>query len=131
MGDSDPLRDITEPTDVVFERRCFDELFFRPDADKTGYYEFQVTPPVPTSTPSLPQVRRERDCETSKLVKFHMESKVKLRGPLKQADDVIRLESWRAAIPWTDFMRNRGPPRAMREVDDEPMPVRIHSHRRQ
>jgi uncharacterized repeat protein (TIGR03806 family) len=106
MDDADLLAKVTEHdgntwTDDVFE------LFFRPAADKPGYYEFQVNAAGTVFDAFFPKrgVGDVRKADT-----FHVEQKVRLRGTLNKSDDTDRGWSVEGRIPWSDFRRAGGRP---------------------
>ena len=124
MEDSDLFADVTEHDGELWNNDVF-ELFFRPAADKTGYYEFQVNAAGTTFDAFYPKYDATTIVENYKKGEFHMESKVKLRGTLNKRDDADKGWSVEGRIPWTDFMRTGGRPGRGREVEDEPVPVRL------
>jgi uncharacterized repeat protein (TIGR03806 family) len=109
MEDSDLFADITEHDGQLWLNDVF-EIFLRPDTDKTGYYEFQVNAAGAHFDAFYPKYDLDNIAKQSKLGKFHMESKVKLRGTLNKRDDVDKGWSVEGRIPWTDFARTGGRP---------------------
>ena len=109
MEDSDLFADIKEQDGMLWLNDVF-ELFFRPAADKTGYYEFQVNAAGAHFDAFYPKYDEKEIVKWSKAGKFHMESKVKLRGTLNKRDDVDKGWSVEGRIPWTDFVRTGGRP---------------------
>jgi uncharacterized repeat protein (TIGR03806 family) len=109
MEDSDLFADIKEHDGDLWNNDVF-ELFFRPDADKTGYYEFQVNAAGAHFDAFYPKFDVDKIAEWYKLGKFHMASKVKLNGTLNKRDDVDKGWSVEGRIPWTDFLRTGGRP---------------------
>src|SRR6266545_4128384 len=109
MEDSDLFADIKEHDGELWLNDVF-ELFFRPEAEKAGYYEFQVNAAGAHFDAFYPKYDLDKIVENYKKGKFHMESKVKLRGTLNKRDDVDKGWSVEGRIPWTDFLRTGGRP---------------------
>jgi uncharacterized repeat protein (TIGR03806 family) len=111
MEDSDLFADVKEHDGELWLNDVF-ELFLRPDAEKTGYYEFQVNAAGTHFDAFYPRYEFGTLGKQSKVGKFHMESKVKLNGTLNTRDDVDTGWSVEGRIPWTDFLRTGGRPAA-------------------
>jgi uncharacterized repeat protein (TIGR03806 family) len=109
MEDSDLFADIKEHDGMLWLNDVF-ELFFRPDAEKPGYYEFQVNAAGAHFDAFYPKYDEKQIVKHSKAGKFRMESKVKLHGTLNNRDDVDKGWSVEGRIPWSDFMRTGGRP---------------------
>ncbi len=109
MEDSDLFADITTHDGELWKNDVF-EIFLRPDADKTGYYEFQVNAAGAHFDAFYPKYDLDSIVKQSKIGKFNMGSKVKLRGTLNKRDDVDKGWSVEGRIPWTDFARTGGRP---------------------
>ncbi len=109
LEDSDLFANLTEQDGELWKNDVF-EIFLRPDADKTGYYEFQVNAAGAHFDAFYPKYDLDSIVKQSKLGKFNMESKVKLRGTLNKRDDVDKGWSVEGRIPWTDFVRTGGRP---------------------
>jgi uncharacterized repeat protein (TIGR03806 family) len=109
MEDTDLFADITEQDGMLWLNDVF-ELFFRPDATKPGYYEFQVNAAGAKFDAFYPKFDEKRIVEWSKTGKFHIDAKVKLRGTLNKRDGKDRGWSVEGRIPWTDFVRTGGRP---------------------
>src|SRR5262249_16632120 len=81
MEDSDLFADIKEHDGELWKNDVF-EIFLRPDAEKTGYYEFQVNAAGTHFDAFYPKYDIDNIVKMSKLGKFRLESKVKLTGTL-------------------------------------------------
>jgi uncharacterized repeat protein (TIGR03806 family) len=109
MDDTDLYADIQEHDGRLWLNDVF-ELFFKPAADKPGYYEFQVSPAGTVLDLFIPQrgagiyERFKADGE------FHIQAAVKLRGTLNQWADRDSGWSVEGRIPWTDWLRTGGRP---------------------
>lgn len=109
MEDGDLFADITAHDGELWKTDVF-ELFLRPDADKPGYYEFQVNAAGAVFDAFYPKWDFERLAEQAKAGRFHVEAKVRLHGTLNQRGDRDRGWSVEGRIPWTDFVRTGGRP---------------------
>ncbi len=109
MEDSDLFADIPEHDGALWKNDVF-ELFLRPDAEKTGYYEFQVSAANTRFDAFYPRYDFATMEQQARVGKFRMESQVKLRGTLNQRNDLDRGWSVEGRIPWTDFRRTGGRP---------------------
>lgn len=109
MHDSDIVADIREHDGDLWKNDVF-ELFLRPDAEKIGYYEFQVSPNGTQFDAFYPKYDLDSIAKQSKLGKFHMEAKAKVIGALGAKADMAWVVEGR--IPWTDFLRTGGRPAA-------------------
>ena len=109
LEDHDLFADITEHDGMTWFNDVF-ELFFKPERDKPGYYEFQVNAAGTTMDMFLPQ-RGIKDFEKSvRDGEFRFEARVKTDGTLNQRTD--RDTGWtvEGRMPWTDFLRTGGRP---------------------
>lgn len=109
MEDSDLFADITEHDGDLWKNDVF-EVFLRPDAEKAGYYEFQVSAAGTTFDAFYPKYDLDQLGKHAKLGAFALEAKVKLRGTLNQRDDADKGWSVEGRIPWADFLRTGGRP---------------------
>jgi uncharacterized repeat protein (TIGR03806 family) len=109
MEDTDLFADVTEHDGALWDNDVF-ELFFRPEADKPGYYEFQVNAAGAIFDAFYPKYDVDKIAEWSKKDKFHIDAKVKLRGTLNKRDGKDQGWSVEGRIPWTDFTRTGGRP---------------------
>jgi uncharacterized repeat protein (TIGR03806 family) len=109
MEDSDLFADVKEHDGELWNNDVF-ELFFRPDPDKTGYYEFQVNAAGAHFDAFYPKYDEKTIEKQYKTGKFGMESKVKLNGTLNKRDDADKGWAVEGRIPWTDFVRTGGRP---------------------
>ncbi len=109
MEDADLYADVKEHDGQTWDNDVF-ELFFKPAADKPGYYEFQVNAAGTVMDMFLPRrgaggyARFKRDGE------FHLDAKVRLRGTLNRWQDKDQGWSVEGRIPWRDFLRTGGRP---------------------
>ena len=109
MEDSDIYADITRHDGETWYNDVF-ELFFKPQADQPGYYEFQVNAAGTVMDMFIPRrgaggYRRfigERD--------FHIQAKVKHQGTLNKWDDADLSWTVEGRIPWSDFRPAGGKP---------------------
>ena len=109
MEDADLYADIKEHNGMLWDNDVF-ELFFKPAADKPGYYEFQVNAAGAVLDLYLPRrgaggYKRFKNDTT-----FHIEAKVVLRGTLNDWTDKDEGWSVEGRIPWKDFQRSGGRP---------------------
>ncbi|MCS6866028.1 MAG: PQQ-dependent sugar dehydrogenase [Gemmataceae bacterium] len=109
MEDSDLFADITEHDGALWKNDVF-ELFLRPDREKTGYYEFQVSAANTRFDAFYPLYDLGTLENQAKVGRFRLETQVKLRGTLHQREDSDRGWSVEGRIPWTDFRRTGGRP---------------------
>ncbi len=111
MDDADLYADVKEHDGHCWDNDVF-ELFFKPDDDKPGYYEFQANALGTKLDMFLPRrgaggyPRFKSDGE------FHMKVAVKLRGSLNDWRDKDNGWSVEGSIAWTDFLRTGGKPEA-------------------
>lgn len=111
MEDADLFATHTEHDGNLWDDDVF-ELFFKPAVDFPGYYEFEFNPHNAVLDFYFPRrgggaVRRFRSD-----FKFHVQTQVKLQGTLNKWTD--KDEGWtiEGKIPWKDFVRAGGRPRA-------------------
>jgi uncharacterized repeat protein (TIGR03806 family) len=109
MEDSDLFADVTEHDGDTWKNDVF-ELFFRPDRDKPGYYEFQVNAAGTTFDAFFPKRDFGNFEKQKKAGEFHIQARVRLRGTLNKRDDADEGWSVEGRIPWTDFLRTGGRP---------------------
>jgi hypothetical protein len=111
MDDVDIFADVTEHDGPTWLNDVF-ELFFRPDDEHPGYYEFHVNAANTIFDCYYPK----RDLRTVLIQKdigeFGIETKVQLRGTLNERDDVDEGWSVEGRIPWRDFQPTGGRPEA-------------------
>lgn len=109
MEDRDLFADVTEHDGPIWQNDAF-ELFFRPAADKPGYFEFEVNAANAVLDAFYP--KRDLPAAMKHILagEFRVETKVHLRGTLNQRDDVDQGWSVEGRIPWTDFLRAGGRP---------------------
>lgn len=109
LTDRDLFADITEHDAMTWLNDVF-ELFFRPSAEKTGYYEFQVNAAGTRLDMFLPSQDAGGYEKLARDGGFEFEASVKHRGTLNVRTD--RDEGWsvEGRIPWTDLLRTGGRP---------------------
>ena len=110
MEDSDIRATVKEHDGDTWNDDVF-ELFFRPDRGKAGYYEFQVNALSTTFDAFFPRLNFDDFAKQKKAGDFHVESRVKLDGPLNAAK-AGTAKGWavEGRIPWTDFLKTGGRP---------------------
>ncbi len=109
MEDSDLFADITRHDGDLWKNDVF-EMFLRPDAKKTGYYEFQFNAAGALFDAFYPRFDNDKLGAMAKAGSFHIQSKVKNRGTLNKRGDVDQGWSVEGRIPWRDFLRTGGRP---------------------
>lgn len=109
MDDADLFADVTEHDGDTWDNDVF-EMFFRPAADKPGYYEFQVNAAGTVFDCFFPRHNLTTVHDQKKLGSFQIDQKVKLHGTLNKRDDTDRGWTVEGRIPWTDFLRTGGRP---------------------
>jgi hypothetical protein len=109
MEDADLYADVKEHDGQTWDNDVF-ELFFKPAADKPGYYEFQVNAAGTVFDLFLPRRGAGGTQRFKSDGAFHIDAKVRLRGTLNRWQD--RDEGWsvEGRIPWRDFLRTGGRP---------------------
>jgi uncharacterized repeat protein (TIGR03806 family) len=109
LEDADLFANVKEHDGMTWFDDVF-ELFFQPDASKSGYYEFQVN----AAGTIMDMLIQKRGPDAFKrYIKdgdFHIDAKVVRRGTLNDKTD--RDEGWtvEGRIPWRDFSRTGGRP---------------------
>jgi hypothetical protein len=109
MEDADLYADVTEHDGMTWENDVF-ELFFKPAADRPGYYEFQVNAAGTVLDMYLPRRGAGGYRRFKNDGDFHVEAKVVLRGTLNNWTDRDSGWSVEGRIPWKDFHRTGGRP---------------------
>lgn len=114
MEDADLYADVRETNGVLWENDVF-ELFFRPAEGALAYYEFQVNALNTRLHLFFPSrgagsLRRARSFGDNEA--FHMTTAVQLRGTLNRWQDDDKGWSVEGRIPWKDFNRTGGAPKA-------------------
>jgi hypothetical protein len=114
MEDADLYADVRETNGNIWENDVF-ELFFRPSDDALAYYEFQVNPlnaqlHLFFASRGAGSLRRARSSGDN--TAFHMRTAVLLRGTLNNWRDNDTGWSVEGRIPWKDFGRTGGAPKA-------------------
>ena len=111
MEDHDLYADVTEHDGMCWNNDVF-ELFFKPADDKPAYYEFQVNAAGTMLDMLIPERGKGGYPKFKSADKFHFENKVILRGTLNQRKDKDEGWSVEGKIPWKDFARTGGRPKA-------------------
>jgi uncharacterized repeat protein (TIGR03806 family) len=109
MEDSDLFADVKDRDGDTWKNDVF-ELFFRPAADKAGYYEFQVSAAGTVFDAFYPKWDPDAIRKHAKAADFRLDAKVKLRGTLNQRGDADTGWTVEGRLPWTDFARTGGRP---------------------
>lgn len=109
MEDADLYADVKEHDGQTWDNDVF-ELFFKPAADKPGYYEFQINAAGTVMDMFLPRRGAGGYRRFKSDGDFHIDAKVRLRGTLNRWQD--RDQGWtvEGRIPWRDFLRGGGRP---------------------
>lgn len=109
MEDWDVFANVTEQDANIWNCDVF-ELFFKPAADKPGYYEFEVNAANGKLDMFLPS-RGSGGYNRHKADRvFHIESAVKVRGTLNDLSDKDKGWTVEGRMPWSDFAPTGGRP---------------------
>ncbi len=114
MEDADLYADVRETNGHIWENDVF-ELFFKPSETSLAYYEFQINPlnaQFHTFLPSRGAGGLLRALSSKEDGKFAMKTAVVLRGTLNNWRDTDQGWSVEGRIPWKDFQRTGGAPKA-------------------
>ena len=109
MEDHDLFADVTEHDGMTWLNDVF-ELFFKPAAEQSGYYEFNINAAATVMDMFLPSRTSGGYMRHKSEGPFHVDVKVVLRGTLNKRDGKDEGWSVEGRIPWTDFMRTGGRP---------------------
>ncbi len=109
MQDADLYADVKEHDGQTWNNDVF-ELFFKPAADKPGYYEFQVNAAGTIMDMYLPRRGAGGYARFKSDGAFHIDAKVRLRGTLNRWQDEDQGWSVEGRIPWSDFAHSGGRP---------------------
>lgn len=109
MRDADLYADVTEPDGMAWLNDVF-ELFFKPDDERLGYYEFQVNAANTPLDMYLPSRGAGGYGRFARAREFHLRSAVALRGTLNDWSDTDDGWSLEGYIPWDDFEPTGGRP---------------------
>lgn len=109
MQDADLFADLNTHDGMLWMNDTF-ELFLRPDAEKSGYFEFEVNAANAVLDGFFPKRELETALEQIKRGEFRVESAVDLRGTLNHREDSDQGWSVEGRIPWVDFLRTGGRP---------------------
>lgn len=114
MADADLFARVSEHDGEVWTDDAF-ELFFKPAADKPGYYEFNFNPANAVLDMFLPRRNAGGYPRFKGEGEFHAETAVQLNGTLNKWGDSDTGWSVEGRIPWKSFLRTGGRP----EVGEE------------
>lgn len=111
MDDADVYANNTKHNGMLWFDDVF-ELFFKPDARKLGYYEFEINPRNATMEMFLPSRGSGGYGRWIGKQPFHVESKVLLRPGTTLNDPSDHDAGWivEGRIPWADFAPTGGKP---------------------
>jgi glucose/arabinose dehydrogenase len=109
MDDHDLFADITEHDGQTWLNDVF-EIFLKPAFDKTGYYEFEISPAGTKFDIFIPERNAQKYEEIVKKEIFTWETAIVRRGTLNERGD--RDEGWsvEGRIPWIDLIACGGRP---------------------
>jgi hypothetical protein len=110
MEDTDLYGHVKDHNGMTWHDDVF-ELFFKPDANKLAYYEFQVNVLNTRLELFLPSRGAGGYDRFAPLTKFGMESAVKLQGTLNNWKDTDVGWTVEGRIPWTAFEATGGRPK--------------------
>ena len=110
MEDTDIFADVTEHDGDTWNNDVF-EIFLKPPGDK-GYYEFHVNAANTHLDLFMPHRGNWLVHRLRRGQKFHMQTKVVLRGTLNQWRDNDKGWSVEGRIPWKDLAGTGGAPKA-------------------
>ncbi len=114
MEDADLYADERQTNGRIWENDVF-ELFFKPSEKAHAYYEFQINPlnaQFHTFLPSRGYGGMKRALTSADDWKFNLKTAVVLRGTLNNWRDNDTGWSVEGRIPWKDFYRTGGAPKA-------------------
>jgi uncharacterized repeat protein (TIGR03806 family) len=109
MEDNDLYAGITDQDGPAWNDDTF-ELFFKPAADKPGYYEFEVNAANTKLDMFLPRRNTGGYDRFKKDRTFDWKTEVKLRGTLNKWQDKDTGWTVEGRIPWRDFLPTGGRP---------------------
>jgi hypothetical protein len=110
MEDHDLYASVKERNGMTWNDDVF-ELFFKPDAKKLAYYEFQVNALNTQLELFLPSRGSGGYARFAPTTRLGMESAVRLRGTLNKWEDKDKGWTVEGRIPWTAFKATGGRPR--------------------
>jgi len=109
MDDADLSAKVTQHDGTAWEDDVF-ELFFKPAADKTGYYEFEVNAANTILDMFIPLREKINYPKFASEPPFKLETVVKLRGTLNNPADKDQGWSVEGKIIWRNFLPTGGRP---------------------
>ncbi len=110
VEDSDLVASVTAHDGPLWEADVF-EFFFRPNADRPAYYEFEVNPLNTSFDAYFPDAKAWLDGRLWHTNRpFHMETAVRVDGTVGSTPD--RAQGWtvEGRLPWRDFLSTGGRP---------------------
>ena len=113
MDDADVRAKVLKHDGPTWEDDVF-ELFFKPAADKPGYFEFEVNAVNTVFDLFVPQRGANMAGPYVAVDPFHVESKVVVHGSLNDSKDKDQGWTVEGRIPWGDFIKAGGRP----EIDE-------------
>ena len=113
MDDADVKGHVVKHDGPTWEDDVF-ELFFKPAADKPGYYEFEINALNTQFDVFVPQRGAKMAGPFVDADQFHVESKVAVHGTLNDSKDQDQGWTVEGRIPWRDFIKAGGRP----EIDE-------------
>jgi len=111
MEDADLVANVREENGRTWDDDVF-ELFFRPDATGTNYYEFQVNALNTHFNELFPRRGTNAPGRNAIGLPFHWKTAVTLAGTLNRRQDIDKGWSVEGRIPWSDFARTSRKPKA-------------------
>lgn len=109
MEDADLFADVTEHNGTIWLNDVF-EIFFKPAADKPGYYEFEVNAANADMELFLPMRNAGGYTRFKNTTSIEMKTAVQLRGTLNEWHDKDQGWSVEGRIRWRDFAPTGGRP---------------------
>jgi len=109
IEDRDVLAKVLKHDGPTWEDDVF-ELFFKPAADKPGYFEFEINAANTVFDVFIPERGGKMAGPFIAADQFHVESKVAVHGTLNDSKDEDRGWTVEGRIPWRDFIKAGGRP---------------------
>jgi glucose/arabinose dehydrogenase len=109
MDDADLFADVKEHDGQIWTNDVF-ELFFKPAADKPGYYEFEVNAANAVLDMFIPRRGGPMWPDLKDTHPFEVKTAVQLRGTLNQRTDTDQGWSVEGCIRWRDMLPTGGRP---------------------
>ncbi len=110
LEDSDLVASVTAHDGPLWEADVF-EFFFRPNADRSAYYEFEVNPLNTGFDAYFPDAKAWLDGRRWHTNHpFHLETAVRVEGTVGSGKDRDRGWTVEGRLPWRDFLSTGGRP---------------------